>query len=64
MDLFSTQVNDIHKVTTLHEKCPNTEFFLVRIQSECGEIRARKNSVFRLFSRSATIFKENSILEY
>ena len=24
---------------TLREKCPNTEFFLVRVQSECGKIR-------------------------
>ena len=28
-------------------------FFLVRIQSECGKIRTRKNSVFGHFSRSA-----------
>ena len=41
----------------LHEKCPNTEFFLVRIfphtdcriQSECGKIRTRKDPVFRQF---------------
>ena len=47
---------------TLREKCPNTEFSLVRIfphsdwirrygislriQSECGKLRTRKNSVF------------------
>ena len=42
---------------SLHEKCPNTVFFLVRIfrilnevslgiQSECGKIRTRKNAVF------------------
>ena len=50
---------------TLREKCPNT-FFLVRIfripteygeislriQSKCGKIRIRKNSVFGGFSRS------------
>ena len=36
---------------TLREKCPNTEFFLVRIQSECGKIRTRKNSVFGHISR-------------
>ena len=29
----------------LREKCPNAEFFLVRIQYECGKIRARKNPV-------------------
>ena len=53
---------------TLREKCPNTKLFLVRIfphsdwirrdrvplfiQSECGKIRSRKNSVFGHFSRS------------
>ena len=31
---------------TLREKCPNTEFFLVRIQSEYRKIKTRKNSVF------------------
>ena len=40
---------------TLCEKCPNKEFFLVRIQSECGKIRIRKNSVFGHFSRSGTL---------
>ena len=54
---------------TLREKCPNTGLFLVRIfrhvdwirrdtaslfiQSECGKIRTRNNSVFGCFSRSA-----------
>ena len=33
-------------------KCPNTEFFLVRIPSECGKIWTRKNSVFGHFSRN------------
>ena len=37
---------------TQHEKCPNTELFLVRIQSECGKIRTRNNPVFEHFSRS------------
>ena len=47
----------------LREKCPNTEFFLVRIfphsnrsispiQSECRKIRTRTNSIFGHFSRS------------
>ena len=36
----------------LREKCPHTEFFLVRIQSECGKIQTRKNSVFGHVSRS------------
>ena len=50
---------------SLREKCSNTELFLVtifphlgclrilRIQSECGKIRTRNNSVFGHFSRSA-----------
>ena len=38
---------------TLREKCPNTEFFLGRIQSECGKMQTRKNSVFGHSSRSA-----------
>ena len=35
----------------LREKCPNTEFFLVRIFLYLDWIRTRKNSVFALFSR-------------
>ena len=41
---------------TLREKCPNTESFLVRTQSECGKIRARNYSVFGHFLRSESIF--------
>ena len=40
---------------TLCEKCQNTVFFYfvnLRIQSEYGKIRTRKNSVFGHFSRS------------
>ena len=33
-------------------KCPNTQLFLVGIQSECGKIRTRNNSVFGHFSLS------------
>ena len=53
---------------SLREKCPNTEFFVVRIfphsdwvrrdteyPSKCGEIRTRKNSVFGHFSRSVSL---------
>ena len=36
---------------TLREKCPNTDFFLVRFQSKYGKIRTRKNSVFGHFLR-------------
>ena len=43
------------KVIENHDcvKCPSTEFFLVRIQSECGKIRNRKNSVLGNLSRRA-----------
>ena len=52
--------------TTLREKCPDTEFFLVRIflysdwirgftQFEYRKVRTRKNSVFGHFSRSTRI---------
>ena len=34
---------------SLREKCPNTEYFLVRIQSQYRKIRTRKNSVFGHF---------------
>ena len=53
---------------SLHEKCPDTEFFLVRIsphsdwyfvflriQSKCGKIRTRKNSAFGHFSRCLSL---------
>ena len=49
------------KYYTLREKWPNTEFFFwsvfhsewnLRIQSECGKIWTRKNSVFGHFSLS------------
>ena len=36
----------------LREKCPNTEFFLVRIFPHSDWIRIRKNSVFEHFSLS------------
>ena len=41
--------------TSLCEKCPNTQIFLVRIQSEYRKIRARKNSISGHFSRSSTL---------
>ena len=43
---------------TLHEKCPNAEFFLVhifRIWTKYGKIRTRKNSLFGHFLRSDII---------
>ena len=49
--------------SALREKCPNTEFFLVRIQSEYRKIRTRKNTAFRHFSRSADYSKNLIILE-
>ena len=39
----------------LREKCPNTEFLVVRIQSECDKILARQNSVLGLFSRNLSV---------
>ena len=36
----------------MREKCPDTEFFLVRILSEYRKIRTRKSPVFGHFSRS------------
>ena len=42
------------------ETCPNTEFFLVRIQSECEKIRTRKNSVFGHFPCSMCHRKGNN----
>ena len=37
---------------SLHEKCLNTELFLVRIQPKYREIRTRNNSAFEHFSHS------------
>ena len=61
--------NSVHWISSLREKCPNTEFFLVRIfphsdwmrrelfvfSPNAGEIRTRNKSVFERFSRSAWI---------
>ena len=58
----------------LCEMCPNTEFpafglnteryfVSVRIQSECGKIRSRKNSVFGHFSRSAHVVEFNDFTQ-
>ena len=44
----------------MREKCPNTEFFLVHIQSKYGKIQTRKNSVYGHFSISESN-KEHSI---
>ena len=50
-----TDLGDSHVV--LREKCPNTELFLVRIQSEYRKIRSRNNSAFAHFSRSVRVIK-------
>ena len=48
----------------LRDKCPNTEFFISpRIQSECGKIQTRKNSVFGHFPRSVRQEKYLSFME-
>ena len=39
-------------IYTVCEKCPNTEFFLVRIFPHLDWTRTRKNSIFGHFSRS------------
>ena len=65
----------IYASVSLREKCPNTELFLVdmipysgwlrrdasylRIQSECGKIRTRNNSVIGYFSRSVCYSSSN-----
>ena len=41
-----------YAILSLREKCPNTEFFFVPIQSEYSKIRARNNCVFGHFSCS------------
>ena len=53
------------------EKCPNTLQVSLRIQSECGKLRTRKDSVFGHFSRSVSAvrnslkkFKKSSILAF
>ena len=46
---------------SLRENCPNTEFFLVRIQSEYGLKKNRKNSVFRHFSQLHVFYKSKKI---
>ena len=36
------------------------ELFVVRIQSECGKIRTRNNSVFGHFSRSGDVIEKRT----
>ena len=45
----------------LREKCPNTELFLVRIQSEYRKIRIRNNSVFGHF-HAMDIYRSNYLI--
>ena len=52
----STTVFALPLNTALREKCPKTELFLVRIQSEYWKIQTRNNSVFGHFSRSAEAY--------
>ena len=64
--MFTFQQSPMNTTTTaidaLPEKCPNTQFFLVRIQSEYRKMRTRKNSVFGHFSRSDEVGKSNFYL--
>ena len=41
--------------TTFREKCPNTEFFLLRIQSECGKIWPEKTLYLDTFLTVTTL---------
>ena len=59
-EIISWQILFKRLLLTLNEKCPNTEFFLVRIQTEYGKIRTRKNSVFGNFSRRVIYAKDYS----
>ena len=44
--LISKRKSQLCLFPSLRGKCPNTEFFLVRIQPNRGKIRNRKNSIF------------------
>ena len=55
LELFIWKIEDQN--TTLREKCPNTEFFPVRIFPHSNWIQTRKNSVFGHFSRSGYNYK-------
>ena len=64
--VYASDNDDDNDSLTLREKCPNTEFLLVRIShirneyvslrihSECGKIRTRKNSPFGHFLSSGS----------
>ena len=45
--------NQEKKQSAMREKCPNTEFLLVQIQTEYRKIWTRKNSIFGHVLRSA-----------
>ena len=59
-EIISWQILSKRLLVTLSEKCPNTEFFMVRIQAEYGKIWTRKNSVFGHFSRRVIYAKDYS----
>ena len=52
--VYASDNDDDNDSLTLREKCPNTEFLLVRIHSECGKIRTRKKSPFGHFLSSGS----------
>ena len=56
---FQNQSFDSGIEASMREKKPNTEFFLVRIQSKYRKIRTRKNYVFGHFSRNASFGTQN-----
>ena len=49
---------------TLREKCPNTELFLVRIQSKCGKIFTIKNVIFGHFPPSVKFLMMTLLLKW
>ena len=48
----------------LSEKCPNMEFFLVLIQSECGKMRTRKNPCLDNFHAVIKLLKKQCLIIY
>ena len=66
--LFRVFRRSVYWNISLREKCPNTEFFLVRIfplfRSKCGKIRTRKNAVFGHFSRNMCLINNSKCLRH
>ena len=71
LHMFRRSLCNFHSIIStakksLREKCPNTEFLLVRIfpySVQMRENRDQKNSVFRQFSRSGYYYWKKMVLE-